>query len=353
MDDDIGAQPKQEKDLAMTYRLTRRHLTTGLAAAVVLPMVSVRAQPATQPATWAMATEYPASSMPGEGLRLFAESLTRESGGRIGAKPSFNAAAGFKSADMMAAVRDGKLAVGDAFAGALGKVDPLFLLSSLPFVATTNDDAKRLYRAARGAYAARFLKERQRLLYATPWPPSGIWAKKPILTPADLAGLRLRVYDSTGVGVFTAAGALPVNLSFADAMPKLADSTVEAVLSSGDGGAGRRLWDFLKHFTEIGYAVPLSFATLRSDLYEALTPDLRASVERAAAETETKLWALLETRVETNYARMATNGVGIAKAQAVTPELRALLARSAAQAIDAWKRNAGPEAAGILAAAGR
>ena len=334
----------------MTHTLTRRRLTAALAAApLALHVGPIHAQTS----DWSMATEYPANSMPGEGLRRFAEMLARESGGRIEAKPSFDAAAGFKSADMVAAVRDGKLAVGDAFSGALGKVDPLFLLPSLPFVSVTNDDARRLYVAARSAYAARLLKERQRLLYATPWPPTGLWARKPIATPADIASLRLRVYDSTGVGVFTAAGAAPVNLSFADAMPKLADGTVEAVLSSGDGGAGRRLWDFLRHFTEIGYAVPLSFTTLRSDLYEALAPDLRAAVDRAAAETEAQLWTLLETRVEANYARMAANGVTIAKAASVSPELRALLARSAAQAIDAWKRDAGPEASSILAAAGR
>ena len=140
--------------------LGRRRLTAGLAAALAWPADAARAQAA----DWTMATEYPASSMSCEGLRLFAEAVARESGGRISAWPFYDAASGFKSADMVAAVRDGKLAVGDTFGGALGKVDPLFLLSSLPFVAVTYDDAKRLSLAARSAYEARFLREHQRLL---------------------------------------------------------------------------------------------------------------------------------------------------------------------------------------------
>src|SRR5438445_354813 len=114
----------------------------------------------------------------------------------------------------------------------------------------------------------RFARAKQRLLYATPWPASGLWAKKPIVTPADLAGLPLRVYDSTGFALFAAAGARPANLSFADVMPRIVDGSIEAVLSSGDGGAGRKLWNYLPYFTEIGYAMPLSFGTLSQPLYD-------------------------------------------------------------------------------------
>lgn len=326
--------------------ISRRHLL-GLLTASVVPIGASRAQGA----DWSMATEYPATSMSGEGLRLFAETVARESAGRITVQPSFDA--NLKSADMPAAVREGRVSAADAFAGGLGRLDALFLLSSLPFLAATNDDARRLYAAARAAYAKRLAQEGQILLFATPWPPSGLWAKKPIITPADLTGLAIRTYDATGARVFTAAGAVPSTLSFAETMPKLADGSIAAVLSSGDGGAGRRLWDHLRHFTEINYAVPLSLATLNAGQYAALPPELHAAVDRAAAATEIRQWQLLETRLAENYARMAANGVTITKTDAVTSDLRTLLARSAGDAIDAWKAQVGPEHAGLLMAAGR
>jgi len=316
---------------------------------LLLPAAALRAQVI----EWQMATEYPSTSMPGEGLRFFAEAVARESGGRIVLKTSFDSALGIKSAEMIAAVRDGRIAVGDAFAGALGKVDPFFLVSSLPFVTPTNADARTLYEAARPLYAKRLAAERQRLLYVTPWPPSGLWAKKPILTPADLAGLAIRTYDATSTKVFRAAGAASVNLSFADTMPRLVDGSVVAVLSSGDGGAGRRLWDYLLYFTEINYAVPLSLATLSQPAYTALPTELRDAIERAALATEVHQWRLLEGRLAENYARMAANGVMIIKAGALTPELRSLLANSAAEAIATWKNEIGSEAATLLSKIGR
>ena len=214
-------------------------------------------------------------------------------------------------------------------------------------------EAHRLLDAARGLYANRFAREKQRLLYATPWPASGLWAKKPIVTPADLAGLPLRVYDSTGLALFAAAGARPANLSFADVMPRIIDGSIEAVLSSGDGGAGRKLWDYLPCFTEIGYAMPLSFATLGQPLYDGLPADLRAIVDRSAQATQTWLWELLTRRIEENHARLEANKVTIVANDAVTPALRAELVHASSDAIETWKREAGPEAAAVLEAARR
>ncbi|MBS1228264.1 MAG: putative TRAP-type C4-dicarboxylate transport system, periplasmic component [Proteobacteria bacterium] len=325
-----------------------RRLLLLLTAALLLPAPQAIAQ-----ISWTMTTEYPATSMPGEGLRFFAEALARESAGRIVVTTRFDASAGIKSAEMIAAVRDSQVTAGDAFAGAMGKVDPLFLLSSLPFIAATNDEARRLTQVARPAYAKRLAAEKQRLLYTTPWPPSGIWAKKPIVSSDDLKGLTIRTYDSTGVKVFAAAGAAPVNLSFADAMPKLIDGSVVAVLSSGDGGAGRKLWDYLPYFTEVNYAVPLSLATLNESAYGALPSELRDAVDRAASATEANQWHLLETRLAENYARMAANGVTLVKASAISADLRRLLANSADQAIVEWRGLSGDAGVALLKEIGR
>ncbi len=303
---------------------------------------------AAQGDVWTMATEYPSSTMSGEGIAFFAARLAEESNGRLGIVPSYDAALGLKSADIITAVRDGRLAAGCALGGALAGIDPLFLLPSLPFVTTTEPDARRLLDAARDLYAGHFERQRQHLLYATPWPASGLWARKPIVTPADIKGLRLRVYDATGVAVFTAAGAQPVNLSFAETMPRLADGSIEAVLSSGDGGAGRKLWEHLPYFTEIGYAMPLSFATLGQVRYDALSPDLRGAVDRAAVATQAEQWRRLDKRVDENHARLRANNVTVTPAERIAPALRSMLAEAASSAVADWKRQAGPDATKLL-----
>ena len=296
---------------------------------------------------WRGATEYPATAMPGEGLATFARLLAEHTDGQIKLEPRFDAPDGLRSATIPSAVEQGKLDVGDTFAGAIASLDPIFQLSSLPFLATTQDEAWRLFQVAKPAYERALARHGQRLLYATPWPASGIWSRDPLTGPEPLNGLAVRTYDATSTAVLNGAGAKAVEYSFADAMPHLQDGSVTAVLSSGDGGAGRKLWDYTSHFTAIGYAMPLSLATVSTAAYDSLAPERRHQVDMAAAATEEAQWQLLIQRTERNYATMRANRVDIGEA---SPALAVALAKAAAAVRDEWRARAGPAAAGILEA---
>ena len=286
------------------------------------------------PRTLTLANEYPATSLPGEGDTAFATRVAALTSGRIEIRTVFDAKSGFKSADQLAAARDGTIQLADTFAGALSAQDPLFLLSSLPFLAVGEDGAKRLYDLARPQYDATLARFNQKLLFATPWPPSGIWAKLTIAAPADLAGLKLRTYDTTSTEVFAQLGAVPSNISFTDLMGKLKSGDIDGVLSSGDGGAGRKLWDYLDHFTAIEYAIPLSLVTINLDVWKSLDSETQAAFMKAAAETDALQWERAKRRVEENYARMRENKMTIVTD--VSPALRSKLNDAAAAAIEAW-----------------
>src|SRR4029453_18564887 len=260
---------------------------------------------------WDMPKEYPQNAMPGVGLTAFTKHIAESSAGKLEIRPSFDAKAGIKSAGMLAAIAEGRVQAGDAFAGALEAEDPIFALPSLPFLVTSTADAKRLADIARSHLAAALQKKGLRLLYLTPWPPSGIWSKTPLTSPPDLAGLSIRTYDRTSTEVFLSVGAKAASISFADTMPKLVDGSLHAVLSSGAGGAGRKLWEYLPHFSETTYTLPLSVAAANKAVYDGLSADQREAVDSASRKTEAELWVALSTRLDENYQRMRQNGVTI------------------------------------------
>ncbi|MCK8785456.1 TRAP transporter substrate-binding protein [Roseomonas sp. NAR14] len=297
-------------------------------------------------ATDAMATEYPANAMPGEGVAHFTAALTRLSGGALTLTPSFDAALGIRSAGMLAAVREGRLPAADAFAGSMAADDPLFLLSSLPFLTASFADARRLYDAARPAYAEALAGRGARLLYATPWPPSGLWTRTPLRQASQLDGLRVRTYDATGTEVLRAAGAQAEVLSFADVMTRLRTGTLDAVLSSGDGGAGRRLWEQLPSFTVLNYAWPLSLAFFSEARWQSLSPTLREAVAAAALETEARQWAAIGTRIEANRATMRANGVTLVADP--EPALGERLTQAARRTVEDWTARVGERGAAVL-----
>ena len=283
--------------------------------------------------------------MPGVGLAAFT-SMSPNSARKLTIKPSFDAKAGIKSAAMLAAIAEGKVQAGDAFAGALEAEDPVFALPSLPFLVTSIADAKRLSEIARPYLAAVLEKKGLRLLYLTPWPPSGIWSKTPLKTATDLTGLSIRTYDKTSTEVFLGIGAKAALISFSDTMPKLADGSLNAVLSSGDGGAGRKLWDYLPYFSEITYSLPLSVASVNRAAYDGLSPEQREAVDTASRNTENELWVALSIRLQENHARMRQNGVTIDSnpALAIVEALRS----GAVTAQQAWCGKSGPLCAQIL-----
>ena len=300
-----------------------------------------------QPLVWRLSEEYPASSIPGEGDTLFAALVRDKTAGLIVVEPKFDAALGYRSRQTLDAVASGAVPLGDMFAGALGEAEPLFLLPSLPFLAAGIEQARLLYDAARPAYDAALARHDQKLLFASLWPPSGIWAKRPIADEVALKGLRIRTFDVTATETFRRLGAAPALISFADAMPRLRAGELDAVLSSGDGGAGARLWEILPHFTEVNYAMPLSFATIGRTAWDGLPPDLQRAVTQAAGETETRQWQAMRGRVGANYERMRANGVIIAAE--IDPALAARLRQVGAAAIEDWAARVGADGAAILA----
>jgi TRAP-type C4-dicarboxylate transport system substrate-binding protein len=310
-------------------------------AILMLHPAAIRAQTA-----WDMPTEYPANAMPGVGLTAFTKHVAELSAGKLAIKPSFDAASGIKSAGMLAAIAEGRVQAGDAFAGSLEAEDPIFALPSLPFLVTSVADAKRLADIARPYLAAVLEKKGLRLLYLTPWPPSGIWSKAPLKTASDLSGLSIRTYDNTSTEVFASTGAKAALISFSDTMPKLADGSLNAVLSSGDGGAGRKLWEVLPFFSEITYSLPLSVAGVNKAVYDGLSADQRAAVDAASRQTETELWLALSTRLQENYVRMRQNGVTIDSNPA--PEIVEALQSGAVTAQRAWCNRSGPVCGEIL-----
>ena len=317
--------------------MLKRRLT--LAAGITLLTRAGRADPATH---WTIATEYPANAMPGEGIALFAAAASNES---LMVQPRFDAPGGLRSAAMPRAVQDGTVTAADSFAATLGPLDPIFQLSGLPFLTASPADAARLLELARSAYAASLAAKGLTLLYATPWPPSGLWSRHAVIDLAAIKNLRIRTYDAASTAVFAAAGAQPQQISFADALPLLRSGSLDAVLSSGDGGAGARLWETLPHFTAIDYAVPLSLTFCSAAALAALPAETADHVRHAADATHTRQFAAMATRISENESRMRQHGVQLATA----PALRSALEKYAAPVVTNWGEMAGQAAQAILA----
>jgi TRAP-type C4-dicarboxylate transport system substrate-binding protein len=301
--------------------------------------------------SWQMATEYPQSSISGIGLASFGRRVSARTNGFVTTANAFDNALKIGSGEMLRAAQEQRIAGADAFAGPLEASDAIFGLASLPFVAQSFEAARAINATARPLYAKALAAHGLKLLYVTIWPATGLWTDRPLRGIDDLGTLAVRTYDYNSAQVMRAVGAVAEYLPFNEALVKVRNHQLNAILTSGDGGAGRTLWDDLRYFTPINYAIPISIAFVRLDAFEALPNEVRDEVMQAAEETETSQFELLANRTAENYAQMRSHGVTIA--DPVPAALIAALKQGAALPIAAWKAKVPAEAVAIVDGAGR
>lgn len=322
-------------------------LLSAVAPRLALCLVLAGSPAVAQTITWEMPNEYPRTSIHGEGDVFFGDLLAKKTKGRVTVVHRFEHDSGLTSKDMFEAVASGKLPIADVYGGAIGEIEPIFLLPSLPFVAVSTDQARALLETAQADYEQALARHNQRLLYASPWPPTGVWAKQPVTSLEALKGLHLRTYDENGTITFKALGADPIALPFSQAMPKLRAGEIQAVLSSGDGGAGAELSTYLDHFTAISYAMPLSLVTINLDVWNKLDGRTKRAVRDAASATQARQWTAIRKRVEENYLGMQAHRVQVTTA--VPPPFTRELKEAGRQAIEAWLARIGTEGRVLLA----
>lgn len=320
-------------------------LVLNVAPAVAEVAAQVTAE-VTAKVTWQMTTEYPENNISGIGLATFASRVSDRTHGFVTVTNAFDNKLKINSGEMPHAALDGRIAGGDAFAGALSGLDPVLGLSTLPFLVQSVELARATNLRARPLYEKALAARGLKLLYLTIWPATGLWSEHALQGADDLPKLNLRAYDANSSAVMRAAGANAQFLPMDAALAGLKEHRLNAFLTSGDGGAGRKLWDFLPHFTAINYAMPVSIAFIRSEAFAELSEPMQREVMAAAAETEQSQLALLAHRTSENYARMRDNGVAIA--EPAPPSLLAELRKAATATVSAWEAQAGADAAAIV-----
>lgn len=303
-------------------------------------------QVTSQKVTWQMGTEYPQTSISGVGLTTFTRLLATHTNDIVVARTSFDNELKISSGQMLEAALQGRIAGGDAFAGPLQASDAIFGLATLPFVVQSIDMARIVNAKARPLYEKALEARGLKLLYITIWPSTGLWSDQPLENADDLGSLVVRTYDTSSAEVMRAAGARAEYMPLSEAMARLRDHRLNAILTSGDGGVGQRLWEYLRYFTPINYATPISLTFVRADAFQALPKDLQQQVLAAAAETEKSQLDLLSNRTAENYARMRANGVTIA--EPVPAPILATLRRGAVAPVAAWKAKVPAEAVAIV-----
>ena len=171
-------------------------------------------------------------------------------------------------------------------------------------------------------------------------------SKHAVKTPADLKGLKIRVVGSPlFLETFTALGANPTQMSWADAQPALASGAVDGQENPMSIFTAAKLHTVgQKHLTMCGYiADPLVFV-VNKQVWESWTPADRELVRQAAIEAGKEQIAIARKgMVEPGQPLLKDiAGLGVQVTQ-LTPAEREAFVKATRPVYDKWKGQVGAE----------
>ena len=296
---------------------------------------------------WDMALAYGAGNFHSANAAEFAKNVTEKSGGKL-TIVTHPGGSLFKGGEIFRAVRTGQAQIGERFMSALGKEDPLLDVDSQPFLATSYDDAMKLYNASKPEIVKGLDGKGLVFLYAVPWPAQGLYSKKAINSVSDLKGLKFRAYNSATIRIAELTGMAPTKIEAAEISQAFSTGAVESMITSPTTGKNSKIWENgVGYFYDIAAWFPKNMVIVNKDAWNKLDSATKKLVMSEAAVAEKKGWELSKKGNVADKKALADAGMKVGK---VNSALEKHFQKVGATMADEWKAKAGSRGASVLAA---
>jgi TRAP-type C4-dicarboxylate transport system substrate-binding protein len=306
-----------------------------LAAAALLAAGAAQAQ-----VKWDLPAAYPATNFHSVNLQQFADDVDRATGGKLKITVHPNASL-FKAPEIKRAVQGGQAQIGEILLVNFQNEWQIFGADGIPFLATSYDDAMKLWRVQKPMLDKKLAEQGMMVLYAVPWPPQGIYVKKPISSAADLKGVKWRAYSPATARIAELVGAQPVTVQAAELSQAMATGLVESYMSSGATGFDTKTYEHIKYWYDTQAWLPKNAVIVNRRAFDALDKPTQDALLKAAADAEVRgLEASKKANTE-SLDKLRANGMTI-----VSPppaQLTADMKKVGETMLKEWLDKAGPE----------
>lgn len=294
---------------------------------------------------WDMHLNYPAGNFHSVGAKTFADRVAKATNGELTIVLHPGAALGFKGPELLRGVAEGVLSIAEIPTGMVEGDAPVLALTAQPFISSNAFEQRLLYQLSKPTYAKVLEKFNQKTIYTSVWPFSGIYTQRAIKSEADLKGLKMRVYDGTGLAFGKATGFAARKMPFGEVYPAMKAGLLDSMYTSSASGVDAKAWEILKYFTPINIVGPVNMINVNIKAWNKLPKDIQNTVMEIAGQMEDEMWNLAGDMDRKSRAKLVENGMTI---DPVTKEFRNQLDKIGDKLRSDWIKKAGSEAKGIL-----
>ncbi len=311
------------------------------AAALALAAAALGAQAQVK---WDLPAAYAATNFHTENLTQFANDVDKATAGKLKITVHANASL-FKAPEIKRAVQGGQAQIGEILLANFQNEWQIYGADGLPFLADSYDASAKLYKAQKPVMEKKLAEQGLMLLFAVPWPPQGIYVKKPIASAADLKGVKWRAYSPATARIAELVGAQPVTVQAAELQQAMATGVVESYMSSGSTGYDSKTYEHIKYWYDTQAWLPKNAVIVNKAAFDALDAPSRQAVVKAGADAEVRGFAVSKAKNDEYKELLTKNGMNIvAPPAALTADMK----KVGDTMLKEWLEKAGPEGQAMI-----
>ena len=293
---------------------------------------------------WDLPSGYAANTFQVQNLQWFADEVAKASAGKLKITLHPNASL-FKANEIKRAVQSGQTAIGEFILSSAANEHPLFGLDSIPFLATSYAEAKKLDEVSHPQLERMLHDQGLKLLYTVPWPPQGLYSIKPVASMSDLKGTKMRAYNPATSRIAEYVGAQPVTIQLAELPQGLATGTVQTFLTSSASGVDSKLYEQVKYFYDVNAWLPRNAVVVNQKAFDSLDKPTQEAVVKVAVDAGKRGWQISEQKDGEYMKELAAKGMTVDTAsEGLKRELKVIGGRMTVE----WLKTAGDEGKAVI-----
>jgi TRAP-type C4-dicarboxylate transport system substrate-binding protein len=293
---------------------------------------------------WNMPTSFGDGVFHTKNIYQFAKEIEQGTQGKLKIEV-YSGSSLYRQPDIKRAVRSGQVAMGETVLSLYGNENPIYQIDTLPLLATSYENARKLWQASREELENALAKQNLKLLFSVPWPPQGLYIKKEISSLTDMRSLKIRSYNAMLSRLVELMGGIPTTVESVDIAQAFSTGMIDSMMTSPSTGVSSQCWDYVHFYYDFQAWIPKNVVFVNKMFFESLPKTTQEVILKAAADAETRGWALSEQETESKLAIMKENGV---KIMSPTDKLLNGLGEIRQQMAKEWEARAGASGARIL-----
>ncbi len=285
-------------------------------------------------------------SLPWKSIEWFAKEAETRSNGRVKIDLASSPELGMTGMERIQVLQQGLIDIGDVL--------PTFVSGQLP--ALEGQDLPGIYadfaqmRKAHMAFHAVLQKYEQKLggkflgSYSFEW--NYLFSTKPIVSVADIKGKKVRTFSVALDDYYSALGAVPVSLPFAEVYTGLSRGTVDAVQTASGNALGVKLWEVAPYVIDVKAGAGPAAIIFSRPSWSRLPPDLQAMFLKLGEEFTERSWN--DAQAATAEAHQRLEAAGFKWSTPAADWNPAIEKAIKGSVIPKWSGRAGPEGVALF-----